>query len=109
MAEQEESAMASGGASGRNDQGKRTSGMKMWSRRSKDGQVLVRNLAFSFESTQRGWMSMDTYIPAIPIGQTMKAGTVGQVVDSNARDSPKAISSRDSSDGKTSRSAAAKD
>ncbi len=48
----------------------------------KDGQVLVRNLAFSFDPTQRGWMSMDTYIPAIPIGQTMKAGTVGQVIDS---------------------------
>jgi NADPH-dependent curcumin reductase CurA len=48
----------------------------------KDGQVLVRNLALSFDPTQRGWMSMDTYIPAIPIGQTMKAGTVGQVVDS---------------------------
>jgi NADPH-dependent curcumin reductase CurA len=47
-----------------------------------DGQVLVRNLAFSFDPTQRGWMSMDTYIPAIPLGQTMKAGTVGQVVES---------------------------
>jgi NADPH-dependent curcumin reductase CurA len=47
-----------------------------------DGQVLVRNLAFSFDPTQRGWMSMDTYMPAIPIGQTMKAGTVGQIVDS---------------------------
>src|SRR5271167_1763954 len=48
----------------------------------KDGQVLVRNLAFSFDPTQRGWMSMDTYMPAIALGQTMKAGTVGQVVDS---------------------------
>jgi NADPH-dependent curcumin reductase CurA len=48
----------------------------------KDGQVLVRNLAFSFDPTQRGWMSMDTYMPAIPIGQTMKAGAVAQVVDS---------------------------
>jgi NADPH-dependent curcumin reductase CurA len=48
----------------------------------KDGQVLVRNLAFSFDPTQRGWMSMDTYMPAIPIGQTMKAGTVGQIVES---------------------------
>jgi NADPH-dependent curcumin reductase CurA len=27
-------------------------------------------------------MSMDTYMPAIPLGQTMKAGTIGQVVDS---------------------------
>ena len=48
----------------------------------KDGQVVVRNLAFSFDPTQRGWMSMDTYMPAIPIGQTMKAATVGQVVES---------------------------
>jgi NADPH-dependent curcumin reductase CurA len=48
----------------------------------KDGQVLVRNLAFSFDPTQRGWMSMDTYMPAIPLGQVMKAGTVGQVVES---------------------------
>ena len=48
----------------------------------KDGQVLVRNLAFSFDPTQRGWMSMDTYMPAIPLGQTMKAGTIGQVVES---------------------------
>ncbi len=47
-----------------------------------DGQVLVRNLAVSFDPTQRGWMSMDTYMPAIPIGHTMKAGTVGQVVES---------------------------
>ncbi len=38
-----------------------------------DGQLLVRNLALSFDPTQRGWMSMDTYIPAIPLGQVMKA------------------------------------
>lgn len=48
----------------------------------KDGQVLVRNLAFSFDPTQRGWMSMDTYMPAIPLGQPMRAGAVGQVVES---------------------------
>ena len=47
-----------------------------------DGQVLIRNLAFSFDPTQRGWMSMDTYIKAIPIGNVMLAGSVGQVVDS---------------------------
>lgn len=47
-----------------------------------DGQVLVRNLAFSFDPTQRGWMSMDTYMKAIPIGNVMLAGTVGQIVDS---------------------------
>ena len=48
----------------------------------KDGQVLVRNLAFSFDPTQRGWMSMDTYMPAIPLGQPMRAGAVGQVIES---------------------------
>ena len=48
----------------------------------KDGQILVRNLAFSFDPTQRGWMSMDTYMPAIPVGEVMKAGTIGQVVES---------------------------
>ena len=47
-----------------------------------DGQVLVRNLAFSFDPTQRGWMSMDTYIKAISIGNVMLAGTAGQVVES---------------------------
>ena len=48
----------------------------------KDGELLVRNLAFSFDPTQRGWMSMDTYIPAIPIGQVMRASTIGQIVES---------------------------
>jgi len=48
----------------------------------KDGEVLVRNLAFSFDPTQRGWMSIDTYIPAIPIGNVMRAGAAGQVVES---------------------------
>ena len=47
-----------------------------------DGQVLIRNLAFSFDPTQRGWMSIDTYMPAIPLGEVMKAGAVGQVVES---------------------------
>src|SRR5260370_11788520 len=48
----------------------------------KAGPVLLRNLAFSFDPTQRGWMSMATYMPAIPLGQTTKAGTIGQVVES---------------------------
>jgi NADPH-dependent curcumin reductase CurA len=48
----------------------------------KDGQVLVRNLVLSFDPTQRGWMSFDTYMPAIPIGHVMLAGAVGQIVES---------------------------
>jgi NADPH-dependent curcumin reductase CurA len=47
-----------------------------------DGEVLLRNLAFSFDPTQRGWMSMDTYVPAIPIGAAMRAAAVSQVVES---------------------------
>ena len=75
----------------------------------KDGQILVRNLAFSFDPTQRGWMSMDTYIPAIPIGQVMKAGAVGAGGRIEAaRYSPKAISCRDFSDGRTTRSTTAR-
>ncbi len=48
----------------------------------KYGQVLVRNLWLSFDPTQRGWMSRDTYIPKIPLGEVMKAVALGQVVES---------------------------
>src|SRR5205823_14857288 len=48
----------------------------------KDGELLVRNLAFSFDPTQRGWMSFDTYMKAIPLGNVMLAGAVGQVIES---------------------------
>lgn len=48
----------------------------------KDGEVMIRNLAFSFDPTQRGWMSFDTYIPAIPLGRPMLAAAVGEVVES---------------------------
>ncbi len=47
-----------------------------------DGQVLVRNLWLSFDPTQRGWMTRDTYIPKIPLGEVMLAAGVGQVVAS---------------------------
>ena len=47
-----------------------------------DGHILVRNLVLSSDPTQRGWMSMDTYVPAIPIGQPMRGFAAGQVVES---------------------------
>jgi NADPH-dependent curcumin reductase len=47
-----------------------------------DGQVLVRNLWLSFDPTQRGWMSMDSYVPMVPLGDVMRAASVGQVVES---------------------------
>jgi NADPH-dependent curcumin reductase CurA len=52
----------------------------------KDGQVLVRNLWLSFDPTQRGWMTRDTYIPIIPLGEVMRAASVGQVIQSRHPD-----------------------
>ncbi|HSB61433.1 MAG TPA: NADP-dependent oxidoreductase [Vicinamibacteria bacterium] len=47
-----------------------------------DGQVLVRTLYLSVDPTQRGWMSRDTYLPAIAIGDVVRSFGVGQVVES---------------------------
>ncbi len=46
------------------------------------GQVLVRNLYLSMDPTQRGWMSRDTYIPAMAVGEVVRSFGVGQVVGS---------------------------
>jgi NADPH-dependent curcumin reductase CurA len=51
-----------------------------------DGEVLVRNLWLSFDPTQRGWMSRDSYVPKIPLGEVMRAFSVGQVVESRHPD-----------------------
>jgi len=51
-----------------------------------DGQVLVRNLWLSFDPTQRGWMSVDSYLPKIPIGEVMRAFGAGQVIESRRPD-----------------------
>jgi len=48
----------------------------------KDGEILVKTLWLSFDPTQRGWMSRDTYMPKIPLGEVMKAFAVGEVVES---------------------------
>ncbi len=48
-----------------------------------DGQVLVRNLWLSFDPTQRGWMSQDSYMPMVPLGEVMRAFSVGQVIESH--------------------------
>lgn len=47
------------------------------------GQFLVRTTHLSFDPTQRGWIAYDTYLPAVKIGEVMRAGAVGQVVKSN--------------------------
>ena len=47
-------------------------------------QILIKNLYFSFDPTQRGWMvDQPSYLPPVGIGEVMRAGTVGQVVLSN--------------------------
>jgi len=48
----------------------------------KDGQFLVRVLYLSCDPAQRAWMSRDTYVPMIPIGDVMHAGAAGEVVES---------------------------
>ena len=47
-----------------------------------EGEVLVRNLYLSFDPTQRGWMEdRPSYLPPVKIGEPMRAGSVGQVVE----------------------------
>ena len=48
-----------------------------------DGQVLVRVLYLSFDPTQRGWIEdRPSYLPPVQIGEVMRAGAVGEVVQS---------------------------
>ncbi len=52
-----------------------------------DGEVLIRNLFLSFDPTQRGWMEdRESYLPPVQIGEPMRAGSIGQVVESNHAD-----------------------
>lgn len=47
-----------------------------------DGDVLVRTLYLSVDPTQRGWLERDTYLPAVPIGDVVRAFGAGEVVQS---------------------------
>jgi NADPH-dependent curcumin reductase CurA len=47
-----------------------------------EGEALIRNLYFSCDPTQRGWMAMDTYLPIVPLGAVMRAFAAGRVVRS---------------------------
>ena len=47
------------------------------------GEVLVKNLFLSFDPAQRNWMvDRKAYLPPVAIGEPMRAGSVGQVMDS---------------------------
>jgi NADPH-dependent curcumin reductase CurA len=52
-----------------------------------DGKFLVRNLYFAFEPAMRGWLNdVKSYVPPVQLGEVMRAGTVGQVIESNHPD-----------------------
>jgi NADPH-dependent curcumin reductase CurA len=47
-----------------------------------DGHVVIRNLVLSLDPTQRGWIARDTYLPAVKLGDVMRSGAGGRVVQS---------------------------
>jgi NADPH-dependent curcumin reductase CurA len=48
------------------------------------GTILVETLYLSVDPTQRIWLEHDSYLPAVQIGEVVRAGGVGRVVQSNA-------------------------
>lgn len=50
------------------------------------GEVLVRNLMLSCDPTQRGWIAMDTYLPAVKIGEVVRSLGAGRIEASNNPD-----------------------
>ena len=50
----------------------------------KDGEILVKTLYISLDPAMRGWMNEGkSYIRPVAIGEVMRAGTLGEVVESN--------------------------
>ncbi|MCF5602494.1 NADP-dependent oxidoreductase, partial [Pseudomonas syringae] len=48
-----------------------------------DGQILVRNKYLSLDPAMRGWMNEGkSYIPAVELGEVMRALGVGEVLES---------------------------
>lgn len=47
------------------------------------GEAVVRVEYLSLDPTQRGWISYDSYLPAVPIGDVVRSGGAGTVVASN--------------------------
>ncbi len=53
----------------------------------KDGEALARVLYLSFDPAMRGWMDdRPSYVPPVRIGEVMRAGSVGQIVESKSPD-----------------------
>ena len=51
-----------------------------------DGQALARVKYLSVDPTMRIWMSQDSYLPAVAIGDVMRAGGLAEVLESRHKD-----------------------
>src|SRR5215469_8165321 len=51
-----------------------------------DGQALARVRYLSIDPTMRVWMAMDSYLPAVPIGEVMRSGGFAEIVESRHPD-----------------------
>src|SRR5260370_22784136 len=52
----------------------------------KDGQALARVKYLSIDPTMRVWMAVDSYLPAVPIGEVMRAGGFAEIIESRHPD-----------------------
>ena len=53
----------------------------------KDQEILLENLYLSFDPTQRMWLNdMPGYLPPVQIGEVVRSGGVGKVIDSKHSD-----------------------
>jgi NADPH-dependent curcumin reductase CurA len=54
-----------------------------------DGECLVRNVYLSIDPTQRVWIREEaSYLPPVQIGEVMRSGAIGEVVESRRDDMP---------------------
>jgi NADPH-dependent curcumin reductase CurA len=48
-----------------------------------EGQIVIKNHYISLDPAMRGWMNdVRSYIPPVQIGEVMRAGSIGEVIDS---------------------------
>src|SRR5258706_15188007 len=51
-----------------------------------DGQALARVKYLSIDPTMRVWMAVDSYLPAVAIGEVMRAGGFAEIIESRHPD-----------------------
>jgi NADPH-dependent curcumin reductase CurA len=52
----------------------------------KDGQALAKVMYLSIDPTMRVWMAVDSYLPAVAVGEVMRAGGFAEIVESRHPD-----------------------